>query len=257
MHNAALLSLQFDPLGLQEDYSRIGTGEWVAHFNTHYFSGDWSGIPLHAQPNSRSPLLVGKEPSDYDPSGIKKLYPHLNTVIEAFQCPLRSVRLLKLSAGSIIREHQDYDLGYESGEVRIHVPVLTNPQVEFYLDNKRIVMNSGECWYLDLHRPHRVYNRGSTDRIHLVVDCVLNDWLRDIITNGKPYEGKESSFEDFRRIVMSDTALQAELRDALTNDELMSRCQQLGEKLGFNFIVPDVEAAFRIARESMSKGGQL
>ena len=250
MFSVALLPLQFDPAGLQEDYRRIGTSEWTAHFNTAYFSGDWSGIPLHAKPGVRNPLLVNSEAVPYDATGVKDLYPHLHEVIEAFKCPLRAVRLLKLSAGSIIREHQDYDLGYENGEVRIHVPVLTNPQVEFYLDNKRVIMNPGECWYLDLQRPHRVHNRGTTDRIHLVVDCILNDWLRDIIGQGKPYEGNESSFEDFRLQVLANPELQAPLMDCATAEDLMARCLEMGEKQGFDFIASDVQAAMRIARET-------
>ena len=29
--------------------------------------------------------------------------------------------------------------------------------------------------------PHSVTNHGATDRIHLVFDCVVNDWLRDML----------------------------------------------------------------------------
>ena len=250
MHSAALLPLQFDAAGLQEDYRSIGTDEWLAHFNSAYFSGDWSGVALRSKAGSTNPILVKQEVADNDTSEIQALYPHLNEVIESFQCQLRSARLLKLSAGSIIREHQDYDLGYEQGEVRIHVPVQTNPQVEFYLDNKRIIMNPGECWYLDLHRPHRVHNRGTTDRIHLVIDCILNDWLRDIIAQGKPYDGKESSFEEFRRQVLSDPSLSAQLATIPNMKELTAKVLELGTQLGYDFIASDLEAAVRIARDS-------
>src|SRR3569623_1862849 len=204
MHSVARLPLNFDAQGLAEDYKKIGASEWGAHFNRDYFQGDWSGVSLHGKTSDINPLLVGSEANDYDASGVKERSPHLNAVIESFHCPLRSVRLLKLAEGSIIREHRDYDLGYEEGQIRIHEPVITNPQVEFYLENKRIIMIPGECWYLDLHLPHRVYNRGTTVRIHLVIDCVLNDWLRDLLASGEPFEGKESSFEDFRRLVLAD-----------------------------------------------------
>lgn len=250
MHSVARLPLHFDAQGLTEDYKKIGTSEWTAHFNRGYFEGDWSGVALHGGGAPNNPLLVGTEASDYDSSGVKDRCPHLNAVIESFHCPLRSARLLKLSVGSIIREHRDYDLGYDEGQIRIHVPVITNPQVEFYLENKRVIMNPGECWYLDLHLPHRVYNRGTTDRIHLVIDCVLNDWLRDLLAQGEPYEGKESSFEDFRRLVLADPALQQEFRDIQKPADLAARVTELGNARGFPFLVPDVEAAMRIARET-------
>ena len=41
-------------------------------------------------------------------------------------------------------------------------------------------MQPGECWYINANLLHRVSNKGVTDRIHLVVDCLVNDWLRDL-----------------------------------------------------------------------------
>ena len=43
------------------------------------------------------------------------------------------------------REHKDLNLGYEDGEVRIHVPVRSNPGVEFVLDGREIEMEEGEA----------------------------------------------------------------------------------------------------------------
>ena len=87
------------------------------------------------------------------------------------------MRLLRLKAGSHIREHRDYRLGYEDGEVRLHIPVVTNPDVAFFLAGERVIMAAGECWYLNVNLPHRVDNYSTTDRTHLVVDCVVNEWL--------------------------------------------------------------------------------
>jgi hypothetical protein len=50
--------------------------------------------------------------------------------------------------------------------------------VSFFLAGERLLMNEGESWYLNFNLPHRVENRSCADRIHLVLDCVLNDWLR-------------------------------------------------------------------------------
>ena len=99
-------------------------------------------------------------------------------VLATFKCELESARFLRLGAGSNIREHRDYQLGYEDGVVRVHIPVQTNPQVEFYLDGQKIDMKEGEVWYLNFNLKHRVVNGGESDRVHLVVDCALNDWLR-------------------------------------------------------------------------------
>ena len=50
--------------------------------------------------------------------------------------------------------------------------------VEFAVEGKALPMGEGECWYINFNLPHRIHNRGTTDRVHLVIDCVLNDWLR-------------------------------------------------------------------------------
>jgi hypothetical protein len=42
-------------------------------------------------------------------------------------------------------------------------------------------MNEGEGWYLNLSLPHRVENNGTTDRVHLVIDYVVNEWMRSLI----------------------------------------------------------------------------
>jgi aspartyl/asparaginyl beta-hydroxylase (cupin superfamily) len=88
---------------------------------------------------------------------------------------------MRLKAGSSIREHRDYQLGFEDGEVRLHIPVVTNTEVEFVLDGVRSDMKEGECWYHNFNLPHRVANRGTVDRVHLVLDCVVNDWLREML----------------------------------------------------------------------------
>jgi hypothetical protein len=58
--------------------------------------------------------------------------------------PLETVRLLKLAPGSRIREHSDFDLGERFGVVRVHVPILSNPEIEFSLGGESVLMLEGE-----------------------------------------------------------------------------------------------------------------
>ena len=39
-------------------------------------------------------------------------------------------------------------------------------------------MLEGEAWYLNFNLKHSVRNHGVSERIHLVIDCIANDWLR-------------------------------------------------------------------------------
>ena len=41
-------------------------------------------------------------------------------------------------------------------------------------------MKEGECWYADVSYLHSVTNRSEKDRVHLLLDVGVNDWLRGV-----------------------------------------------------------------------------
>ena len=178
MYTSLKLPFRFDPERLTADLGLIAADEWVAHFNKGIYEGDWSGVALRSVGGQAMQLYP-------DPTATERFAdtetlgrcPYYREVLAAFQCPLTSARLLRLRAGSSIAEHRDYRLGYEDGEVRLHVPIVTDPGVAFFLAGERVPMAAGECWYLNVNLPHRVENRSRIDRIHLVIDCVVNEWL--------------------------------------------------------------------------------
>ena len=102
-------------------------------------------------------------------------------VLRSFECELNSARLLSLAPGAVIKHHRDYGLGPEDGEVRIHIPIQTHELVHFYLEEQRVPMAEGQAWFLNFNRFHRVDNFSPVNRIHLVVDCVMNAWLANLI----------------------------------------------------------------------------
>jgi hypothetical protein len=61
---------------------------------------------------------------------------------------------------------------------RKNLPITTNPEVRFMVAGKRVIMGQGECWYNDFTELHSVHNDGDGDRVHLTIDCVVNDALR-------------------------------------------------------------------------------
>ena len=107
--------------------------------------------------------------------------PYLRKVLAQFSCPLDAVRLMKLTAGSRIKEHCDHDLAVEQGMARIHVPIVTHADVCFRLNGARVDMARGSCWYLRLSDPHEVVNQSSIDRVHLVIDARVNAWLENML----------------------------------------------------------------------------
>lgn len=173
------LPFSFDPARLQAEVDSFAADEWVPHFNKAYYEGDWSGIALRSVGGVARQLYP--DPAAQEPwaDTINLLRcPYTREVLAQFECELQSVRFLRLAAGSHIREHKDFWLGFEDGEVRFHIPVYTNPDVAFFLNGERLDMHAGECWYLNLNLKHRVENHSQTDRVHLVIDGYVNDWLR-------------------------------------------------------------------------------
>jgi Aspartyl/Asparaginyl beta-hydroxylase len=260
MPEFAQLALRFDPQRLQADLSRLSSGVWTPHFNASFFEGDWSGIALRASASDRGLYSGGADNTEeFTNTQALDACPYFREVLTAFQCPLKSVRLLRLAPGSIIREHSDFDLGEQLGEVRLHIPVATNSQVEFYLAGKRLAMDAGECWYLDLSLPHRVQNRGASERVHMVVDCVLNEWLRDLIREAPWDEVRTvaatgaAAFEQFAQLVFADPALRIALRDIQDLDEFLHETVRQGAEHGLFFTSEDVRAAWRAGASQQAR----
>lgn len=173
------LPFRFDVAGLQADLAGMTAEDWLPHFNTRNYVGEWSGVPLRAIGGAANrlypdPTGLGR----YEDTPLLARCPAFREVLTTLKCPIGSARLLKLASGARIREHTDYNLGFEDGEVRLHVPIVTHPDVAFFLAGRRVVLLPGECWYLNVNLPHRVENPSDTDRVHLVLDCVVDDWLR-------------------------------------------------------------------------------
>jgi hypothetical protein len=52
-------------------------------------------------------------------------------------------------------------------------------------------MAAGTAWYLNLSEPHRVENRSERDRIHLVIDSIVDDWLTDLMRGALGSDGSD------------------------------------------------------------------
>ena len=174
------LPLCFDAGLLLRDLHGLEQHSWVDHFVQENYRGKWDVLPLRGTSGATHPVkMIYPDPGcvDFADTPFLQEAPYLQEVLTSFRCPLRSVRLMRLSPGSEIKEHRDHDLSAELGQVRIHVPITTNPNVEFLLNGTPVRMEPGSCWYLRLADPHAVKNRGTTDRVHLVIDATMNEWL--------------------------------------------------------------------------------
>jgi quercetin dioxygenase-like cupin family protein len=178
------LPFTFDPRLLARDLQNLAGYDWIKHFVRQNYEGDWSVISLRGKAGARHPvMMIYSDPTatEFEDTPMLLGCPYFREVLDGFACPLQAVRLMRLTPGSVIKEHTDHDLSVEQGTARIHVPVITSPDVEFYLNGSRIVLEAGSAWYLRLSDPHRVHNKGDSDRVHMVIDATVNDWLKGLL----------------------------------------------------------------------------
>jgi mannose-6-phosphate isomerase-like protein (cupin superfamily) len=182
----ANLPIQYDTVSLQKEVQLALTEKWKAHFNQLYYEGEWNVLTLKA-PGGNVENIFAEQMSfgEFEETAFMQLFPTVKHLLKQFECETNSVRFLNLKAGASIKKHRDNDLAFEKGEARIHLPVFTNEAVEFYIDDELIKMQEGEAWYINANLPHAVNNFGSTDRIHLVIDCKVNDWLKQWFERSK------------------------------------------------------------------------
>ena len=173
----------FDAGLLQQEVAALSAMQWQPHYQVKHYEGEWSAIPLRSIAGKVDDIIISPVSNgDYRDTLFLDTSPYLQQVLQAFKCSLQAVRLLKLNAGSTIKEHRDAELNFERGEIRLHIPVCTHTDVEFFLDKEKIDLKEGECWYMNFNLPHSISNKSNINCIHLVIDALVNDWIKEIFT---------------------------------------------------------------------------
>jgi hypothetical protein len=81
--------------------------------------------------------------------------------------------MTRLGSGGHIAVHKD------SGEFletihRVHIPLLTNSEAIYIVDNDSVCMERGIIYEIDNQRSHGVNNLGQSDRVHLIINIYDN-----------------------------------------------------------------------------------
>lgn len=220
------LPYQFDAKKMQAETMQLREDNWKLHFQVKHYDGEWSAIPLRSiNGEADNGFISPVETDEYHDTVLLKNATYLQQVLRTFECPLLSVRLLKLGAGTQIHEHKDRDLCFEEGLVRFHIPVITNKQVEFFLEGEQMHLQEGECWYMNFNLPHSLHNKSNTERIHLVIDARVNNWVVDLFSSplvkqkkeiaDKPKHSKEEQIEIIFQLRQLNTELSKQMADEM------------------------------------------
>jgi len=166
------LPLRFDAARLAHELALLEAAPWRLH-------------PDKTNGNSALPLISADGGDNDDATGDMRPTPHLERspylqqVIASFGEVFGRSRFMRLAPGCEVSEHVDVHYHWFN-RVRIHVPVVTNPDVLFYCDDQHRHMAAGECWIFDTWRLHHVQNRGPHARTHLVIDTAGSSRFWDL-----------------------------------------------------------------------------
>lgn len=168
------LPFEFDVDRMQAELADVRDSEWIAHYNPNDHEGAWHLAALSAPAGLQESIWSCAIPEICQPTPLLRRSSYFALLLDEIPVVKTSVRLMRLAPGAVIKEHCD---SFGDEEIRIHVPVTTNPEVDFRFAGEPVSMQKGSCWLLDFRLPHSVANHGPTARTHLVIDAFRNDWV--------------------------------------------------------------------------------
>ncbi|HJS22560.1 MAG TPA: sulfotransferase [Steroidobacteraceae bacterium] len=156
------LPVRFDVERMRTEVAALPPGAWAKH-------------PNEIEGNSSVRLISvgGAENDDVDgamaPTPHLRQAPYLRQILASFGVVWSRSRLMRLDPHSNVPEHADINHHWFS-RVRLHIPVVTRPEVKFHCGGQTVHMAAGEAWLFDNWRLHRVENPTDDIRIHFVAD---------------------------------------------------------------------------------------
>ena len=149
----------------------------------------WKDHPDKAAGNTAVPLVAAHGDPANDavegpmlPTPYLAALPYTRRVFTALDSVIGRTRLMRIEEEHDLYEHVDMAY-YWRDHLRVHVPVITDPSVEFWCGGESTHMGAGEVWVFDTWRRHKVINPANRSRIHLVIDTVGSATLWELIAN--------------------------------------------------------------------------
>lgn len=167
------LPIRFDADRLAAEVNALPSAAWLPH-------------PTGFVGNEAVPLVSpgGLPNDDFDgpmaPTESLRQCPYIIDLMAELGCVWGRSRLMALAAGADVPIHIDVHYHWRTHR-RLHIPVVTNPGVLFTVNNETVHMEAGDCWLFDSFSLHKVQNKGSERRIHLVLDTVGGQKLWDLV----------------------------------------------------------------------------
>ncbi len=140
----------------------------------------WEAIPLHTidgKIGNESTIPVDITNKEFKPNIVLQKCDYFREILNDLDTDIYLVRIMKLKAGGYIAPHKDIVL--QNNVIRCHLPIITNPDVNLYMDNVKYYLEPGNLYFINArNKIHYVKNDSKFDRISLVIDLKLNEKLK-------------------------------------------------------------------------------
>ena len=178
-------------LAFTNHYSNYNKDKSWSAISLRGYTNDWRFITKPAEMSKKwKKENVGVEFKLQD-TVLRKHFPEVEDLLQYLPGKPHRIRFMNLApGGGELERHTDQvdpDAGVQDEKLmRFHFPIVTNKDVIFNQwdwDAKLVEehMQVGECWYIDVRKPHRAINGGTEMRTHLVVDIEANEKVRALI----------------------------------------------------------------------------
>jgi hypothetical protein len=167
----------FDPDRLRADAERLLARFELVAPPEYSDERGWRGLSLNSRGGKVEMASARMAMSDLAETPALAHAPYLRAVLAALPAPKGSVRMMALPPGATIRPHVDTPLNFQAGVARLHVPIVTHPDVEFIIDGLTPRWEAGDLWWADFTRLHSVANRSPIERINLIIDTFVTEEL--------------------------------------------------------------------------------
>lgn len=167
------LPYRFDTEKLTEEVRAFDQTEWLPHVQAYAGNSSIPLISLNGEMNDdfNGPMKVTEK---------LQRSPYIKQTLASFGEVFGRSRLMGLDGKCSVPEHRDVNYHWYS-RVRIHIPVITNPDVLFYCGDTHVHMAAGETWIFDSWQKHRVENASDQFRVHLVIDTAGSSRFWDVV----------------------------------------------------------------------------
>jgi len=111
------------------------------------------------------------------PTAALEVAPYLREVLDGLPCPKSNARIMYMERHTKLELHTDLPCNFQTGILRLHVPIITNPQIVMGIADRQYYWAAGELWWGNFSLPHYVENNSPIDRAHLIVDAFITEEL--------------------------------------------------------------------------------